>query len=87
MTREEAIQSLKQLRTFHNGNYAEAVDMATEALSCSEIPNRWIPVSERSPEESDFYRVTLNDGSLSLRWYNTYADLWEEINGTCPVAW
>ena len=33
MTREEAIQMLKKLRTFHNGTYAKPIDMAIEALS------------------------------------------------------
>lgn len=32
MTREEAITLLKKLRTFHNGTYAKAVDLAIEAL-------------------------------------------------------
>lgn len=33
MTREEAMTLLKKLRTFHNGTYAKAIDMAIEALS------------------------------------------------------
>ena len=32
MTKEEAIEGLKKLRTFHNGNYAPQIDMAIKAL-------------------------------------------------------
>lgn len=37
MTKEEAITLLKKLRTFHNGTYAKAIDMAIEALSADVI--------------------------------------------------
>lgn len=40
----------------------DALDMAIEALNCSEIPNSWIPCSERLPEESRKYLVTVLDG-------------------------
>ena len=39
-----------------------ALDMAISALNCSEIPNNWIPCSERLPEESRKYLVTVFDG-------------------------
>ena len=39
-----------------------ALDMAINALNCSEIPNNWIPCSERLPEESRKYLVTVFDG-------------------------
>ena len=32
MTREEAIKNLKKLKSFHNGSYGTAIDMAIKAL-------------------------------------------------------
>ena len=40
----------------------DALDMAIETLKRSEIPNNWIPCSERLPEESRKYLVTVFDG-------------------------
>jgi len=40
----------------------DALNMAIEALRCSEIPNNWIPCSERLPKESRKYLVTVFDG-------------------------
>ena len=40
----------------------DALDMAIETLKCSEIPNNWIPCSERLPKESRKYLVTVFDG-------------------------
>ena len=43
MTRDEAIEMLKKLRTFHNGTYANAIDMAIDALSivrCKDCKHR-----------------------------------------------
>jgi len=39
MTREEATTLLKKLRTFHNGTYAKAIDMAISAL---EREDKWL---------------------------------------------
>ena len=39
-----------------------ALDMAINALNCSEFPNNWIPCSERLPKESRKYLVTVFDG-------------------------
>ena len=47
MTNEEAIKGLKAIRTVHNGNYVEHIDMAIKALESQ----RWIPVAERLPED------------------------------------
>jgi len=40
----------------------DALNMAIEALRCSEIPNNWILCSERLPKESRKYLVTVFDG-------------------------
>lgn len=66
MTREEAIEGLKMVRTFHNGNYARHIDMAIEALKAQ----RWIPCSERLPEEEGGYLCTLENGMMMLSDYS-----------------
>lgn len=71
MTREEAIRIIKivlavvqdfeitvQGEELTEEKCKEAVEIATEAISCSDNPNRWIPVSERLPESSGVYIVT-----------------------------
>ena len=53
MTREQAIKMLKSKMDGHTDTsyeWAEAVRMAIKALSSSEKPNKWIPVSEMLPE-------------------------------------
>ena len=56
MTREEAITVLNMVEA-HGSIVIEAKKMAIEALSTSEIPNKWIPVSERLPEEDDYKSI------------------------------
>lgn len=55
MDRNEAIEHLKVVLKTCDVQDEEAVEMAIEALSCSEFPNNWIPCSERLPE--DFQKV------------------------------
>ena len=56
MTREEAITELNTFKIVAMSELGEkALDMAINALSSSEKPNKWIPVSERLPE------LTIND--------------------------
>ena len=56
MTREEAIAKLKNFADHCDPN--EEFLMAIEALSTSEIPNKWIPVKERLPQNSGNYLIT-----------------------------
>lgn len=60
MTREEAIKKIKKVveESVIFEDESEAFDMAIKALSSSEDPNRWIPVSERLPEKRGDYLVT-----------------------------
>lgn len=70
----------------------EALDMAIEALNCSEIPNNWIPCSVRLPEDDTEVLVYLFENNKSPyiawlsdgRWYTEYFEVEQEDE---PVAW
>ena len=75
MTREEAIKILKSKMDGHTDTsyeWAETVRMAIKAL---EQEPRWIPVSERLPEDSGEYFVTVIDEDVEtykhtgIAWY------------------
>lgn len=60
MTREQARREIDSLDFYlqnHTDDYGEeshtAMMMAKDALSSSEKPNKWIPVSERVPEDEE----------------------------------
>ena len=61
----------------------EALDMAIEALNCSEIPNNWIPCSERLPDKRGDYLVTLRGNGepwveIAL-WNETFGGRWQMV--------
>ena len=59
MSREEAIKELTDLLPEEFlSEYADAIKMAIEALSSSEKPDKWIPVSERLPEDLEPVNIT-----------------------------
>ena len=61
MTREEAIENIKSLKQFVVGReWNTALNIAIEALQ--EPEGKWIPVSERLPEEDGQYWITENWG-------------------------
>lgn len=70
MTNEEAIKAIKmaisQVEWEYPLDYAAAFDMAIEAL---EKQSKWIPVSERLPEETGKCIVTAFDGVKSRSTY------------------
>ena len=79
MTREEAIRIIKivlavaadfeitvQGEEFTEEKCKEAVDMAIKALSSSEKPNKWIPVSERYPEDGQRVLVDYCDEDMGI---------------------
>ena len=69
MTNKEAIEYLK---LFHGYDLPiqEALEIAIEALK----QNRWIPCSEKLPEEGDHYICTCKDGYRTMvtyvKWQN-----------------
>ena len=84
MTREEAIKWQETFKKNY-GNFTpeakEACDMAIKALQ--EQERKWISVSERLPEESNFYEVTVDFGSgpvTDTMYYNTQIGKWCTIN-------
>ena len=58
-----------------------SLDAAIEALSA----DRWIPCSERLPEEYGWYRVTTSGKNVTCRWYGTLHG-WETFDDAV-VAW
>ena len=86
MTREEAITLIKKLRTFHNGTYAKAIDMAIEALSSyDELYKKAKEVNDMANEILDdfpSYKEALSEPSLKAikkqideHWYLDKNDL------------
>lgn len=97
MTAEEAIKELREASdsevrygdTKHH--YDEVIkrvaayDMAIKALE----QTRWIPVSERLPEEKGNYLVCYNDGYISVsEWHpNPYEKVCFDLFPSLIVAW
>lgn len=66
MTERKAIERLQRIRQFYldtikDDTAVEAVDMAIKAVEKREA-DRWIPVTERPPEEDGDYLVTFESG-------------------------
>ena len=66
MKPDEVIERLQRIRQFYldtikDDTAVEAVDMAISAVKKQE-QDRWIPVTERPPEEDGMYLVTFESG-------------------------
>lgn len=48
----------------------DCVRLAINALSSSENPNKWIPVSERLPEEAGMYLCSYDDDDVGTSYFN-----------------
>ena len=94
MTKEEAVKELTELLPEEFlSEYTDAIKMAIEALSSSENPNKWIPCSERLPEEhkevltcslGGFIEIQSYEDGCGGYWENQKGD-WSDI---CEVvAW
>lgn len=68
-TARREIESLDYYLQNHTNDYSEeshtAMMMAIDALSSSENSNKWIPVSERLPEDGGAYLVTTVGKSIN----------------------
>jgi len=77
MDRNEAIEHLKVVLKTCDVQDEEAVEMAIDALeqaktNCSEIPNNWIPCSDRMPEEHEWIGTKRFGTTISDKVYVTF---------------
>lgn len=79
-------KTIEELKAYHHGftgyagDFQQTIDNAIKAL---EQEPRWIPVSERLPEENGYYLTT-------TMYHEVYCDCWEEerFNRTeAVIAW
>ena len=106
-TARREIESLDYYLQNHTNDYNEeshtAMMMAIDALSSSEKPNKWIPVSERLPENDEDVLVCYPQGGMEVVYYHIdnsiYPTEYKDLNetGWCneegdalyfePIAW
>lgn len=83
MNREEAIRLLSGL--MFKGKLKEALDMAIKALE----QTRWIPVSERLPEEAGMYLCSYDDDDVGTSYFdirmNEFNMLHEQVTAWMPL--
>lgn len=90
MTKEEIIESLeniKYINAYHRCREGIAIDKAIEALK--EQERKWIPVSERLPEKSNSYEVTIEYDSkqrTGIAFYSTEEHRWSTYTALV-TAW
>ena len=65
----------------------DCVRLAINALSSSENPNKWIPVSERLPEKYTYTLWCASSGYVRSDYFN--GEFWEDAKKYCyeVVAW
>lgn len=95
MTKEEAIRMLVRIKERINFEVTDAqgkmdaLNMAIRALSGSENPNKWIPVSERLPEIHNYmqeYIVTIKGNLIRTAFFTeTNGESWWSIDNV--IAW
>ena len=86
MTREEAIDILQNTSFFGRtmDDIDTAIDMAIKALE-QEPKTGWIPVSERLPEKSGQYLVTVKKGYMLLGLWCGIKDDWINVIAWMPL--
>ena len=85
-TARREIESLDYYLQNHTNDYSEeshtAMMMAIDALSNSEKPNKWIPVSERLPEFRKEVLTCSNGGFIEIQSLeDSYDGYWENQKG------
>jgi len=64
-----------------------ALELAIEALE-KQINDRWIPVSEKLPDESGWYVITVGfNKTVYADFYDSYHCEWQDYNSFDIVAW
>lgn len=95
MTREEAIQIIKNLPIYRmeqeydrKSDLMKALKMAVESLATDiYVGSKWIPCSERLPEQNGKYLVTAGEGKFPPRVFeykNAEKLYWENEIGCKP---
>ena len=64
---------------------ANLMDVLEKQMSSSENLNRWIPVSERLPEENGSYFVTVKRGYVTTAIWVGAAEFWNEVTAWMPL--
>ena len=101
MTKKEVINELelkyaaeheeykKQYDSYHSGAMA-AIDEAIQIVEkLDDTEQKWIPVSERLPEEPNYYEVTVDFGSKQITetvFYSICESRWGAYNNDI-IAW
>lgn len=78
MTREEAIAHGKEQLDVFGGEHAEFIKLALKALKQE---SRWIPCSERLPEENGRYLVTRGLNACVSLWNRVYIVNYSDLMG------
>ena len=94
-TARREIESLDYYLQNHTNDYSEeshtAMMMAIDALSSSEKPNKWIPVSERLPEEYGEYLITWKNPKYSKTYIGIceceITDVYDHEHNRFEVEW
>lgn len=86
MTNKEAIEELKNVDTIDMPiRLCEAYYMSLKAL---EQEPKWIPVSERLPEDEDYVLVCYADGSIRTAYYYIDTEIYPpEFRDFCETGW
>ena len=90
-TARREIESLDYYLQNHTNDYSEeshtAMMMAIDALSSSEKPNKWIPVSKRLPEKYTYTLWCASSGYVRSDYFN--GEFWEDAKKYCyeVIAW
>lgn len=82
---DDAIDAINALHEEPNAWLDSAVD-AVMALSSAQPEQRWIPCSERLPEEDGLYLVTTNKGQTQAHVFNHNGNS-QEYWMRCNKAW
>lgn len=94
MTIEDAIKDLELIKAEAEWeypiNWQASLDMAIEALRCSEKPNSWISCSERLPEDDGWYLCTIKKdetGAITVSQIRYFEDKGWKAYGHEVMAW
>lgn len=81
--RDDCFKLSDKIRKEWTDEIIKALPSAQSETNCSEIPNNWVPCSERLPDKGDDYLVTLwDDGRTWVEialWNETFGGRWQAV--------